>query len=64
MDTKYVNKNIIPSGHQTTRQRYKKMENPMIGITIQVIVVTIAKNMGMFLRIAFKHILVVTTIDG
>lgn len=64
MDTKHMNVDLMQSGHQTSRQRYNKMENPMIGITRQGIVVTIVKNMDMFLRIALEHISEETTIDG
>lgn len=64
MDTKNMNANLMLSGHQKRRQRYKKMENPMIGIITQGTVVTIIKNMDMFLRIKLEHILEATKIDG
>ena len=51
MDTKCMNANPRTSGHQTNRQRYTKMKICMIRITTQGIVVTIAKNMDMFLEI-------------
>ena len=41
-----------PSGHQTSRKRYNPIKNPIIGVTIQGIVITIVKSMDMFLRIA------------
>ena len=52
MDMKHMTADLMPSGHQTSRQRYNTMENPTIGITIQVTVVTIVKSVDMFLIIA------------
>ena len=64
MDTKYMNADLRPSGHQSNKQRYTKMETPMIGITTKGIVITIVKNMDMFLRIILRHTSEVTTRDG
>ena len=56
IDKNHMNVDLRPSEHQTSRQRYNKMENPMIGIATQGKIVTIIKNMDMFLRIGLKHI--------
>ena len=40
------------------------MENPTIGITIKVTIITIVKSMDMLLRIALEHILEVIIVDG
>ena len=52
MDIKNMNVDPRPSGHQRNRQRYIKIKTPMIRIATQGIVVTIVKNLDMFLRIA------------
>ena len=62
MDINHMNADLMPSGHQTRSQRDNTMENPTIGITIQGIVVTIVKNMDIFLKIAQGHILEATKI--
>ena len=59
-----MNADLMPSGHLTSRQRYKKVENPTIGSTIQGTLVTIVKNMDIFLRIALEHISKATTTYG
>ena len=59
-----MNVDLMPSGHQTSRQRYNTMENPTIGIKIQGIVVTIVKSMDMLPRISLKHISEVIIVDG
>ena len=64
MDIKHMNVDQIQIGHQTSRQRYKPIENPTIGITTQGIVITIVKSMDMLLRIPLEHISEVTTVDG
>lgn len=64
MDINHMNADLRPCGHQTRRQRYNKMENSMIGIATQGIVVTIVKNMDMFLRIALENILEENRIYG
>ena len=51
-----MNEDLMQNGHQTSRQRDNKMENPTIGIIIQGIVVTIVKSMYMFLRIVLEDI--------
>lgn len=56
MDIKYMNENLMPSGHQTRKQRYNKVENPMIGIITQGTIVTIIKNMDIFPRISLEYI--------
>ena len=52
MDIKHMNAYLMPSGHQTSKQRDNTMENPTIGIIVQGIVVTIVKSMDMLLKIA------------
>ena len=59
-----MNAALMPSGHQTSRQRDNTMENPTIGIKIQVIFFIIVKSMDMLLRIALEHISEVITVDG
>ena len=59
-----MNAELMPSGHQTSRQRDNKVENPTTGIKIQGIVVTTIKSMDMFLRTILKHISKVTTKGG
>ena len=54
MVIKHMNANLMPSGHQTSIERYKKWKNPIIGITTQSTVVTTVKNMDMFLRISLE----------
>jgi hypothetical protein len=63
MDIKHMNADLMPSGHQTSRQSYNTMENPTIGITIQGTNVTIVNIMDMLLRIALEYILEVTSVD-
>lgn len=52
MDTKHMNEKPSPNGHQTSKLRSNIMEILTIGITIKGIVVTIVKNIDMFLKIA------------
>ena len=52
MDTKHMSVDLRPIGHQTNKRRYTKMETPMIRITTQGTIVTIVKNMDMFLKFA------------
>ena len=47
-----VNADPSPTGHQTSQAMHQEKVTLMIGTTIQGIVVTIVKNMDMFLKIA------------
>ena len=59
-----MNADLMPSKHQTSRQRYKKIKYPTIEIVIQGKFVTIVKSMDMFLRTALEHTSKATAIDG
>ena len=59
-----MNTYLSPSGYQTSRQMYKKMKNPTVRITTHGTIVTIVKNMDMFLRIELEIFLEEITIDG
>ena len=51
-------------GHQISMQRETTMHTTTIGTTIQGKVVTIVKNMDIYLRTALEHTLKETTTDG
>ena len=64
MDIEPLNANQSLCEHQTSMQGETTMHTIIVGTTTQGKVVTIVKNMDIYLRIVLEHTLKETTIDG
>ena len=64
MDIKPLSVDQSLCGHQISMEGETTMHTITIGTTIQAKVVTIVKNMVIYLRTALEHTLRGTTIDG
>ena len=62
MDTKLLNADPNPYGHQISQQEKEAMDTSTTRIITQDKAIIIVKSMDKFLRIALENILVVTTI--
>ena len=64
LDIEQVNSNLSQVGHLTSWATHHEMVILMIGTVTQGIVATTIKNIDMFLKISWVHILEVTMVDG